>query len=165
MLVDSDIAPAAIVAFLQALRLASPRSKIILLASSFDGHTLLACSQIGIEGYLTWRALTSTAVVLHCLTAVVEGGLHVRCPDAVATLRDAVQAHPAPPAALAALSEKERMVLSGLVAGLSQPDIVDQTHLSLRTVERTVAGLKEKLDVPTTSVLVMKAAGLHHPPA
>jgi len=68
---------------------------------------------------------------------------HMHCPAATA----------APP-----LADREQRVLLRLAQGLREREIANAEGLSLRTVERTVAGLVAALDAPSRVGLVATAA-------
>ena len=58
------------------------------------------------------------------------------------------------------MTPRERAVLRGLGAGLSEEQIAEQEHVGHRTVERTVRELKRKLEAPTLAVLALRARNL-----
>jgi DNA-binding NarL/FixJ family response regulator len=58
------------------------------------------------------------------------------------------------------LDEREREILHALAAGMSQPEIAENRHLGLRTVEGVLADLREKLQAPTLFALGARAMEL-----
>jgi two-component system nitrate/nitrite response regulator NarL len=129
-----------------------PEIKVIVLGDELDHDELLPLGRVGIDGYLLWSGLDS--LVLHrSLAAVLEAGLRVGSPAAV----EAIMTPPTPKTVLTPL---ELAVLRHMVAGLAQHEIAEAEHVSLRTVERTIDTLKEKLAVPTAFALGVKALRL-----
>lgn len=117
---------------------------------------LAAFANLHIAGYCTWHDVPY-AVLRLCLLALLTGDVFLssRTPVQAFTSILLGRAEPAP-----ALSTRERAVLQGLAAGLSQKEIAQCLGYGERTVRRVIAELEEKLAAPTPFVLGMKAARL-----
>ena len=125
----------------------SPASRIIIFATRFDIEERNALTLIGITDYMRWSDLGCTTL---------------RCYLTLMFTREIILGSPAMTIAYTA---HERTVLQRLAEGLTQKQIAEAEHLSLRTVKRTVAALETKLDAPCQFLLGMKAEQLglvHH---
>jgi len=136
-----------------------PATKAILVAADYAPGQLRSPEDTGVVGYLLWADL-SPATLRHCLAAAIAGdvilgsGAVVR--RFVANLRrPAGTGGPTP-----SLTEAERAVLHALNAGQTRKQIAQGEGVSLRTVERHIAALQDKLGAPTDFVLARRAAQL-----
>jgi DNA-binding NarL/FixJ family response regulator len=136
-----------------------PKSKLIVIGTSFEPDDLLAYAELGVAGLLQWGEL-SVESLRHCLAAAIGADVVVGSRHAVTALLSAGAA-PAPwRGGPVRLTERERAVLRRLAGTPLGEEIARAEHLSLRTVKRTVAGLDAKLDAPSAFVLGMRAAQL-----
>lgn len=142
------------------LRARCPASKILLLADGVDRDELRAFAAIGIDGYLFWQDLDA-AILGHCLPALLCGGdLVITSRAVVADFLHQQGTRGRSGGSAPALTERERLVLRGLAAGLTQEQIAQTTALGLRTIKRTTAALAEKLQAPSPFVLGVRARDL-----
>ncbi len=135
-----------------------PTTKAILVAADYAPGQIRSPEDTGVVGYLLWADLSS-ATLRHCLAAAIAGdvilgsGRVVR--TFVANLRRPIGAGDAP-----ALTGSEWAVLRALDVGRTRKQIAQGEGVSLRTVERHVAALQDKLGAPTDFVLARRAAQL-----
>ena len=137
----------------------SPGSKLIVLADDFASDGIVKARDLIVDGYVLWRDLCSDALPhllrLIALANVTVGGHEVS--EAFIAAR-----RPAPvwPPASVWLTEQEQLVVRGLTAGMTRPEIATAVGVSVRTLHRTIADLEHKLDAPTALVLAYKAGQL-----
>jgi DNA-binding NarL/FixJ family response regulator len=142
-------------ALIQVLRAKSPHSDILVFGERQPREVFIAMARAGSDGYLLWDEVRPT-VVHHAVISIVDASLRVGSGPVVdAILResdDPVESNLGP------LTETEVEVLRGLQNGRTEKQISQGAHLSLPTVERAIATLKEKLHAPSLFVLGMRAA-------
>ncbi len=151
-----DLGGRCTIPLLTAIRAAGLRSKITVLADDFPPDQLDRLRALGVVGYLPCRDLTPT--VLHgCLCAVLAGELSVYSHRVGVTVKGQGHTQRTREAMPPALTDRERLVLTGLAAGWTYQQVACQAGLSVRTVKRIVAELATKLDAPSLFVLGAQA--------
>ena len=137
------------------VRSVTPESKLIMLADILDQETLLVLGRVPVDAFLTWARVTSSSI--RCTLAAVLEGLRVGTPDAVTELVAPASRRGGECRETAELTPPERAVLHGLATGLKEREIAAQEHVSVRTVEDTVARLKGKFGVSSLAALAGRA--------
>jgi DNA-binding NarL/FixJ family response regulator len=133
-------------------------SSIVLLATRFDPAELQAYADLRVAGYLLWSDL-SRAALWYSLAAIAAADVVVASRGPVFAYVEAVRRSGPPPCAVN-LSAREQAILCGLADGLTQEQVAHAQHLSLRTVQRAIIGLEEKLEAPSLFVLGKRASDL-----
>ncbi len=100
--------------------------------------------------------MLTPARVRRCLEAVLEADLWAGSPSAVQELLQPPEDQPEPGSDGLYLTERERAVLSGIEDDLPRDQIARRVGTSQRTVDRTIAGIQEKLEAPNRYVLGKK---------
>ena len=121
----------------------SPETAIILFTGFTSANILNDWLQAGVDGILL---KTSSAEEMEkCFRAVLEGGRYFSsgAKEIMATTSGPVK-----------LTNREREVLSMIVAGQQNSEIADRLCLSVRTVEKHRASLMAKLGVHSASELL-----------
>ncbi len=137
------------------LRSAAPSAKVLLLTVSAEPEYLREGARAGACGYLLKDA--APAALLRALEAVHAGGPFHTSGSADA-LRASAAAKARDGAARAvALSERERDVLVGILAGRTSREIAGRLALSVRTVESHRARLRRKLGARSPAELARRA--------
>lgn len=145
-----------IIPLLRQLRPELPDATLIVLADGYDIDELLALGDIGISGYLLWRSLLGLRLKARLHAALWH--------DAVVVTSEVVDAYllaqrrrwnPSDDALL--LSERERMVLRLIAEGLTQRAIANQLDVHPRTIEATIAKLKQRLGANSEANLCVQA--------
>jgi DNA-binding NarL/FixJ family response regulator len=124
--------------------------RVAFIADRFSHECRDALSGLDPDALLLWGDLTM-ATLVPCLLVLVAGTLRLRSPR----LASAVAA---PSADRIMLSARERAVLEGMAAGLTQEQIAASACLSDRSVRRVVTDLQARLDVATPFMLGARAA-------
>jgi DNA-binding NarL/FixJ family response regulator len=115
-------------------------------------------ADLDLAGLLLWPTLTFPTLVA-CLVVLVAGAIRVQSPDAVSPVSGAGGMR-GDPAGAVALTPRERAVLEGMAAGLTQGQIALAACVSERSVRRTVADLQERFAAASPFVLGARAAAL-----
>jgi DNA-binding NarL/FixJ family response regulator len=136
-----------------------PQTRLILLAEQFPPDALLALAELNLAACLRPHDLNYT-LLRRCMGAATAGEFVVFSHSIAVQLLEvrAVQRYGDADAIM--LTERERAVLDGLAAGVTQEQIARTTRLGLRTVKRTIAGLASKLDAPSPFLLGVRARDL-----
>jgi two-component system nitrate/nitrite response regulator NarL len=136
----------------------SVESKLVVLGEGLDPHTCLLLGQVPVDGFLAWENLNADVCEL-TLRGVLRGLRisNVAIVDKVLTPR---QMENPKLAQDFQLTDRERNVLEGLTADLSEKEIAIHHHVSVRTVQDTVSRLKAKLEVNTVAGLAARATAL-----
>lgn len=143
------------------IRRSAPDTAVLVLTMYDDDDTILAAVAAGAAGYLL-KGSAGTDIVAAVRAAAA--GQSVFGPALAARL----QRWLASPAALApdvpfpALTERERSILDGVAAGLSNAAIGKRLFLSPKTVANNVTAILDKLQLDTRleAVVVAREAGL-----
>ena len=127
------------------IRAEHPNMGVLLLSQYLDLRycTRLLAEHPGRIGYLLKERVSDIAVLVDALERIVEGECVID-PTIVARLVE----RPRPAQSLAALSNREREVLSLMAEGHSNQGIAAQLVLSGKTVESHVRQIFSKLDLP-----------------
>lgn len=127
------------------IRAEHPNMGVLLLSQYLDLRycTRLLAEHPGRIGYLLKERVSDIAVLVDALERIVEGECVID-PTIVARLVE----RPRPAQSLAALSNREREVLSLMAEGHSNQGIAAQLVLSGKTVESHVRQIFAKLDLP-----------------
>jgi len=129
----------------QAIKAASPASRVLLLTSYTEGDLVKPALAAGADGYLL--KTSSAEGVLQAILAVARGQ-QVLDPVALAALRT-------PPAPELSLREQE--VLHLIAQGLSNAEIAERLSITVRTVKAHVSSLLGKLDLSDRTQLAIHA--------
>lgn len=151
---------------IEAIRRIKPRlpaALVVVLTVFEEPGRILEAICAGADGYLLKR--TPPRELLEQLRVVVDGGAPLTAGVARTVLdlirdRAAPPGQPDPPVRLPGgppLSQRERDVLRGLVAGLAYKQVADHLGLSLDTVRTHVRGLYRKLQVHSVAEAVVRA--------
>ena len=125
-----------------------PVTRIVMLTVSEEEEDLLAALKAGAGGYIL-KGVPGRELV-RIVRAVYHGESYVTPPLAASLLRELTGVAPgarAPTDPLNELTDRERQILEGIAAGLSNKEIGTQLHLSEKTVKHYVTNILQKLQV------------------
>jgi DNA-binding NarL/FixJ family response regulator len=127
-------------------------SKVLILSMHDNRSYVEEVLRAGAAGYVLKDSASSD--LLQAIDAV-RGGDSFLSPTITQQVVDAI-ARPSdqPEAALAALTDREREVLTLIAEGLSSKQIAKELGVSLKTIESHRANLMDKLDIHKVSGLV-----------
>lgn len=140
-----------------------PAALVVVLTVFEEPARILEAICAGADGYLLKR--TPPRELLEQLRVVVDGGAPLTA-GVARTVLDLIRDRAAPPGQPdpmfplpggPPLSQREREVLRGLVAGLAYKQVADQLGLSIDTVRTHVRGLYRKLQVHSVAEAVVRA--------
>ncbi len=142
---------------LPALRQAAPAARILILTMHDDESYLRQALRQGAAGYVLKRAVD--AELISAVRAVRRGEIYVHPSLTRSLLEDLLPDSPAnaPGDPWAALSEREREVLTLVARGHTSAEIADRLSLSVKTVETYRARGMEKLGLRSRAALVQFA--------
>lgn len=135
------------------LQVAHARLPILVLSMHNEGQIVARALRAGAGGYVTKDS--EPEVLLAAIRKVTHGGRFIDPALGDVLVFDHGPARPLAPHE--ALSERERQVLEGIVAGLPLGEIADQLHLSPKTVSTHKMRLMEKLQVDNNADLIRYA--------
>ncbi len=135
-----------------------PATRFILLGSSYVPRQTRAPLADGVVGYLLWGDLSNTALG-HALALLIMNDIILANRTIVQQFVTALGNGEEKTSDLS-LHPQEIAVLRELADGRSHESIAATLRISRRTVERVVAGLEQKLEVPNKFVLAMRATQL-----
>lgn len=142
----------------QALRRLSPQARILVFAERADYALEMELARLRVSGFVLWENVN--ALSLHwTLGLVLEAGLRVVSPLAV----DEIAFHERRVHARAEelkFSDRERAIMRGLAHGLSERRVAEEEGVGLRTVQRSVEKLLERLEARNLYDLRLKAREL-----
>lgn len=144
ILVGSDGVSEDVIVLLRQLRTASPESKIIVFSDEVERERLSSLWSVPIDGCLAWAEVTPENLQAGVDLAV--GGARFL---SAATFDLLLMSPLEGTETTALLSEFERMVIRGFDTMLNERQIAEAEHVSVRTVERSVHALGERLGVRT----------------
>jgi len=131
----------------QRVRARYPDVGLLLLSQHAEAHYLFQLLEIGTEriGYRLKDQVAGVAVLADTLVRIAAGEIVIE-PALAANLVD----RPSPPvrSLLADLTEQERAVLRLMAEGRSNSGIATGLFLSVKTVEKRIASIFTKLDLP-----------------
>ncbi|SHK68671.1 two component transcriptional regulator, LuxR family [Pseudonocardia thermophila] len=138
---------------------ASPHARVLVLSMSGDDHSVLAALRAGARGYLLKGA--ARAEILRAIRTVASGEAIFGAPVASRLPALLAPTEPTPPP-FPQLSARERDILSGLAAGLTNARIAARLGLSEKTVRNQVSVVLAKLGVAdrTEAADRARAAGM-----
>lgn len=150
-----DVGDESAVPVLTELRAHLPDAIIVLFAGRYVADELIGLAAIHAGGYFVWDDLADPTFPA-ALDAVLSGTFFVTSRLAASAFIDAVLS-PRPAGDGIQLTERERAILHHLAAAMTHEQIAAAEGVSVRTVERDLHNLSDKLDAPTAFVLAMKA--------
>ena len=125
-----------------------PVTRIVMLTVSEEEEDLLAALKAGARGYVL-KGVPARELI-RVVRAVSAGESYVTPALAAGLLRELTGAEPGArpaPDPLDELTERERQILEGVAAGLSNKEIGQQLHLSEKTVKHYMTNVLQKLQV------------------
>lgn len=125
---------------------ACPVTRIVTLTASEEDEDLIAALRIGVRGYILKGV--AARELLRILRAVAAGESYV--PPALAASLLVEMGGPAPSRRTGPLDEltpREREILEGLAAGLSNKEIGQKLFLAEKTVKHYITNILQKLQV------------------
>jgi len=157
--VASDLPGVPAVPLVGALHHASAQSQIIMIGPLLDPEEHRQLADLDLACFLQWTCVTPERL-RNVAEAVRDGMVRAASAGAVHAARMSERRHQLRDERSVVLTEKERTTLLGLSHNQTQRQIADDEGVSVRTIEGRIAGLKEKLDVPTTFMLGVMAERL-----
>lgn len=125
-----------------------PVTRIVILTSSEEDDHLIRALKIGARAYILKGV--AARELIRILRAVSAGESYVPPMLAASLLlemREAQSQHQQPSSPLDELTPREREILEGLAAGLSNKEIGEQLFLSEKTVKHYMTNILQKLQV------------------
>jgi two-component system, NarL family, response regulator LiaR len=129
----------------------APETLIIALSGRHSAEQVYGAFRVGLRGYVVKAA--ALAELILAVNTVRSGKLYVS-PSITDLFADGVPAVPLPKTPYERLSEREREVLQGIVAGSSSAKIAEHLALSAKTVDTYRCRLMAKLGVSNRWELV-----------
>jgi len=154
IIAGSDIPGVPIIALVQALRDASPTSRIVVVGKLLDSVCHCQLTDLGVRGFLLWKNVTEET--LWPLLEIVQ---HDVCAESMVAVerRGATDRRRGSQTSGIALKPLDQAILNGLAEEMTQQQIAEAEGVGLRTVEEHIAILKDKFEAPTPFMLGMKA--------
>lgn len=139
----------------EAITEALPDCRVLLLTIREDSVLLRQAIEAGIAGYVPKRAVESE--MINAIRAVHRGEMYIHpsMTRAFVALLSPTMAEPV--GAEVPLTGQEVDVLRGIAQGYTNQQIADQMAVSVRTVERQRASLRDKLGISSRAALVRYA--------
>lgn len=141
------------IADLVTLRIATPSVPLLIIADRPDGQLQMALAAFGRGGFLLWESVTISGLYW-ALGGMIEERYGMGS-------EPVVQAIATPPedsaALLETLSDQDRQILPCLAAGLTEEQIAQAAGMGLRSVQRHIAELKERLGADNALALRSRA--------
>lgn len=140
------------------LRTAPDQPPLVLLFGGSINDEELADDGLGIDGHLLWSEL-SADTLKQVLVAFLSGEVAVASRsvlEAFVRSRNAPSICPGD-SEKPVLTPREQSVLAGLVRDLSRTELAAREGLSVRTVERVIAGLHTKMEATSPYALIARA--------
>ncbi len=149
---DQSAAP-----LVSSLRAMLPRdSCIVVLANRLNPERAADLFQAGADGCLLWPEL-SDELVLAVLDVLIQGAIVVCSRTLADAIVPEIPPTPARKRLQVPLAAGERLVLQGLLRGLTYHQLAAREGLPERTVRRTVSRLEHKLAAPSSFLLGLRA--------
>ncbi len=157
IIAGSDVPGTPIITLVQALRDASPTSRIVVVGKLLDALCHIQLTDLGVRGFLLWKDVTEET-----LWSLLEAVQHDVCVESTAAMerRGATDRRRGLRMSDIAVGPVEQAVLKGLGTGLTQREIACQERVSETTIERLIATLRGKFGVATTNALCGQAGRL-----
>jgi len=136
----------------------SPETRIVMLTASQDEDDILAAMKAGASGYAL-KGMPARDLI-GAVRSVAAGETYVAPSLGWGMLREVTR--PRPASAVDSLSVREREVLEGVAAGLSNAEIGGRLGLAEKTVKHYMTGVLAKLQVGSRveAAVVAHRAGL-----
>src|SRR5262245_12052202 len=132
----------------QTIAAVCPVTRIVMLTVSEDEEHLVAALKAGVRAYILKGV--SARELIRILRAIAAGEVYVT-PSLAASLLLEMSGAPSgarsPNRPLDELTERERQILEGVAAGLSNKEIGQQLYLSEKTVKHYMTNILQKLHV------------------
>jgi two-component system nitrate/nitrite response regulator NarL len=135
------------------LRQVVPQAKLLAFSIHATEEYVVRMARCGVHGYVTKDEPTEH--LLDAIKQVSKGGLHFPSDMADSILVPGVK--PSGAEAAAALTERERQVLSLLAEGLANKEVARKLGISVRTAETHREHLSRKLKIATVAGLTKYA--------
>jgi DNA-binding NarL/FixJ family response regulator len=155
--VDGCVPPPSRDALIAALLAEDSRCRIVVLAEAFGDEDGAALLRMGVKGLVRYESAADQ--LPRALGAVAEGGYwapRTLISSAVDAMRTPTRDSPRGPRG-AQLSRREEEVLSALLANLTNKEIAQQLHISVRTVKFHVSNLLSKFGVARRADLILES--------
>lgn len=141
-------------ALLEKLKVRQPNVKVVVLTMHDDPAYLRQAVKSGASAFVVKQA--DEAELLLAIRAVHQGRAFFSLPASPLNA-DLLTLDNAPHESTDIISNRERQVLSGIVAGHTNKEVADQLDISVKTVETYRARLLKKLGLRSRSELVQYA--------
>ena len=141
---------------LRTMRRILPNATFVILTTAFDSDHLLMLAEVGVSGYLRWDGLTTRDILPH-LSIAMNGKTVVLHNDIAEAYVNAIQTRYCLIGEPPTISERDARILTAMGQGRSVPEIAAQMEVSPRTVERAVAGLRERFGADSREELLIRA--------
>lgn len=148
---------------LDALRQSLPACPAVVVSTTPDGSEAARAFDLGARGYC--HALAVPAMLGEVAVVVTHGGLWVGREFMARAVRAASRILPQAPDAgvTELLSEREREVVSAVLAGLANKDVARRLGITERTVKAHLGSVFRKLGVRDRLQLVLRLSGARAP--
>jgi DNA-binding NarL/FixJ family response regulator len=141
------------------IRASCPETRLIVIGEQFAAEDVRGLAALDVTACLVWQDLSFSALQ-RCMSAAVGGDFTILSRPVADLLMHPDACGRANTSPAVVLTERERVVLDGLAAGMTQEEVARISKIPLRTVKRTTAALSAKLAAPTPFVLGAKARDL-----
>lgn len=133
-----------------------PNLNILILSGIESSPYIKEMMQKGCKGYLL-KSNTDKPILLAAIKEVYEGRLYIEAALKEQLLHEMLIAKRRSDRMNPRITQREREVLNLIMEELSNQEIADKLHISLRTVETHRYNLLQKLDVKNTAGLLRAA--------
>lgn len=155
VLVDINLPDESGLRLAERIRAIRPAAGLLMLSVHDDPEIVRESVRLGALGYL--RKDTTPADLRAAIRAVRAGDAYFS-PSVARTLAEALRDQPPPvPEALEKLTERERVVLARIAAGLANKEIAAELGISVRTVESHRDSLMKKTGLRNVAALTRLA--------
>lgn len=137
---------------LRALKRACPTARVVVLTMHAHADYFRAAMAAGAQAYVLKTCADEE--LLSAIRAVSAGHFYV---SPTLNINDELPSRDAEQVSFALLSERERQVLRLAAQGLTNREIAEQVHLSVKTIESYRARMMAKLNVSSRSEIVAYA--------
>ena len=134
------------IAMISALRIASPNSKVVILAASEASEQASDALLSGVAGYVLKSEDPAELLKAIDRGSVDSPWISPQVTVAIATAKAAGKPSP--------LSKREQQIIQAVALGHTNSEIAEQLNLSVRTIESHRARILAKLDLSTRADLV-----------
>ncbi|MFN3446908.1 MAG: response regulator [Bacteroidia bacterium] len=130
-----------------------PNSAILMLSVNYDNDSVFKSLQAGADGYLSKE--TPLTKIKDAIIDIHSGG----SPITPAIARKVFDFFNAKQNITEDLSEREKQVVDGIVAGLSYKLVADNMNISIDTVRKHIKSIYRKLHINSKGELIAKYHG------